>query len=678
MADQSEQEQRAGVLLGMGIDTGGSYTDCVILDLNTNELILTTKSHTTPYDLSVGILNSIDKVFEQGKIKGEDIKLVSVSTTLATNSILQNKGWDVGTILIGYQPDAASELKIEKAFIKGGHDLMGEVIEPLDEQAVRIAVENMASKVKAFAVSAYFGCRNPEHEERTRKIIKEMTGLPVVCGHEMSPQLGMFERTTTAYLNARLLPIIKEFLDKMKASLKERNINAPLKVVKSDGSLTSEEIACERPVETMLSGPAASAVGAGVLSKLKDYLVVDIGGTSTDIGRVSEGNCLLDPEGASVGDWRTRVRALSMRTIGLAGDSRIWINNGCVRAGPERVVPLCLAAKKYSKLAERIEYCKDTDFFIAHNAGNAQLEETEQEVFNAIEKLQPVTFEDLICELSKPKPLIQSNIKKLKAQYVIEGCGLTPTDLFHYQGTYVEWDAEVAKKGVATLASIAKITPDELVSTALNFVYRNVAKEVIKKLLFDEIESSQPLCDICNYLLDKSVSGKKDLFGFKAWTDYPIVAVGGSVGLLMPPVCERLGTKLVLPPYYEVGNAVGAISGLVMETATLQIVPKEEGVVIFGLNVPVLLKGDEALDFAKKEATRIAMEKAERVGIREPHIKTLIKPMGEKARVLFYQLGETLSQEDVESAKETIISCGSEVIVTVIGKPAVRITTVWK
>lgn len=661
---------RMAQILGMGIDTGGSYTDCVILDLITNELILATKSHTTPYDLSVGILNSIDKVFEQGKIKGENIRLVSVSTTLATNSILQNKGWEVGTILVGYQPNNVKDLKIDKVLIKGGHDLNGNAIEPLDEEAIKAAVQNMASKVKAFAVSAYFGNRNPAHEVRTREIIKEMTGLPVVCGHEMTAKLGMYERTTTAYLNARLLPIIKEFLDKMKNSLKERNISAPLMVVKSDGSLTSEVVARERPVETMLSGPAASAVGAGVLSKLKDYLVVDIGGTSTDIGRVTEGNCVLDSEGASVGDWITRVKALSMRTVGLAGDSRIWINNGRGWVGPERVIPLSLAAKKYPKLAEKIEASKDTDFFIAHNASNAKLGDFEQEVFNGIERLQPATFEELMRDLGKPAPLIATNIKSLKAKYVIEGCGLTPTDLFHYQGTYVEWDVETAKKGVATLAASAKMTSDELVSGALNFAYNNIAKEIAKKLLFDEIEN-QPLCDACNYLLDKAVSGKKGPFMLKATTDYPIVAVGGPVGLLMPQVCERLGTKLVLPQHYEVGNALGAISGLVMESATVQIVPKGDGTaVIFGLNEPFTMPIDEAVDFTKKEATKLAMERAEKAGVQNPRVKVAVQPIGEKAMILFYQLGQSLSQEDVQNADETTISCGSEITISVIGKPA--------
>ncbi len=630
-------------VLGMGTDTGGSNTQSVIIDLEKREIIEIGIAKTTPYDFSVGIINSINNAFGQGRVKGEEIKLVSVSTTLATNSILQNKGWNVGTLLI--QPGDIKELRNNQAFVKGGHDLMGEEIEPLDELAVRSAVESMANKVKAFAVSAYFGCRNPEHEIRTREIIKELTGLPVICGHEMSPRLGMDARTTTAYLNARLLPIIKEFLDKIKMSLVERSINAPLMVVKSDGSLTSEAVARERPVETMLSGTAASAVGAVVLSKLKDFIVVDIGGTSTDIGIVIDGNCQIDSEGASVGDWRTRVRALSMRTVGLAGDSRIWINNGYVRAGPERVIPLCLAAKKYPKLREKIESSKRTDFLIAHSARNANLEKIEQQVFSAIERLQPVTLNELLQEIAKPAALIQTIIKDLKAQYIIEGVGLTPTDLFHFQGTYTEWDVEISKKGVSVFASNLGASPSELVIGALNLIYNRLCKEVTKKLLFDEI-GEKSVCDTCEYILDKASSGEGTRCGIKITANLPIVAIGGPVGLMMPPVCERLNTKLVLPPYYAVGNAVGAISGVVVETVTVQIIPNpavEDQVRIFGLEKPVYTVADTARNYALTEATRLLRERTVIAGIQDPQIKTQVKTMGE----------------------------GTEIIVTAIGKPTI-------
>lgn len=657
-------------VFGLGIDTGGTNTQSVIIDMETGEIIQTGISNTTPYDLSIGIINSISNTFRQGTIKGEEVKLVSVSTTLATNSILQNKGWEVGTILIGYQPDAVKELKIDKALVKGGHDLSGDEIDFLDEDTVRKAIEVRSGRVKAFAVSGYFGCRNPEHEIRVRELIQEMTGLPVVCGHEMSPRLGMYERTTTAYLNARLLPIIKEFLDKIKMSLKERNINAPLMVVKSDGTLTSEALAREIPVETILSGPAASAIGAGVLTKLKDFIVVDIGGTSTDIGMVKDGNCIIDPEGASVGDWRTRVSALSMRTVGLAGDSRIWINNGHIWAGPERVLPLCLAAKKFPILAKKLEDTNCTDYFIAHSADNAKLEETDKEVFKAIERLQPVTFEELMRDTGKPAPLIQNSIKSFKAQYIIEGVGLTPTDLYHYQGAFVAWDVETSKKGVNTLAENLKISPEELVNRALNFAYNNVTKEIIKKLLFDEM-GEESTCDTCHYILNKASSGAEDLFSFKAATKFPIVAIGGPVGLMMPPVCQRLNAKLVLPKHYEAGNAVGAISGIVMETVSVQITPKEEGVAaIFGIGEPVYLPGDQAMEFAQKEAERLALERAAKAGIEDPRVKIVVRPLGEKAQVLFYELGQDLSKEEVQSGgKQMTISCGVEVVATAIGKP---------
>ncbi len=633
-------------VLGMGIDTGGSNTQSVIMDLEKREIIEIGIASTTPYDFSVGIINSINNAFGQGRVKGEQIKLVSVSTTLATNSILQNKGWKVGTIIIqtgdAKKSEMKEEMEIEQAFVKGGHDLMGEAIEPLDEEAVRSAVKAMANKVKAFAVSAYFGCRNPEHEIRTREIITEMTGLPVICGYEMSPRLGMDTRTTTAYLNARLLPIIKEFLDKMKKSLIERNINAPLMVVKSDGSLTSEIIARERPVETMLSGTAASAVGAVVLSKLKDFIVVDIGGTSTDIGMVIDGFSQIDSEGASVGDWRTRVRSLSMRTVGLAGDSRIWINKGRVWAGPERVIPLCLGAKKYPKLREKIESSKCTDFLIAHSWENADINKSELEVFSAIEKLQPVTFQELLQDLDKPANLIQSYIRDLKAQYVIEGIGLTPTDLFHYQGTFSEWDVETSKKGVSVFASNLGVSQSELVNRALNFVYDLVCKEVIKKLLYDEI-GEKPWNDTCEYLLDKAASGRGGRFGMKMTVNYPIVAVGGPVGLLMPPVCERLNTKLVLPPYYAVGNAVGAISGVVMETVTVQIIPNpavEGQARIFGLEKPVDIVANGARDYALTEASKLLRERAVMAGIHDPNIKTMVRPMGEGTEIILTAIGK--------------------------------------
>jgi N-methylhydantoinase A/oxoprolinase/acetone carboxylase beta subunit len=667
------EKQREKQVLGLGVDTGGTYTDCVVVDLNTGMLISKSKSFTTPYDFSQGIIKSIDLALGQGLVDVNDIKLVSISTTLATNSILQGKGWEVGIVLIGYQPAGIQELGAEIAFVRGGHDIQGKELEPLDEVAVKSAAENMARRVEAFAVSSYFGVRNYMHEFRARKIIEETVGLPVVCGHEMSPRLGMYERTVTAYFNARLLPIISEFIDKVKDSLKNKNINAPLMIVKGDGSLTSEVVARERPVETILSGPAASAIGAGVLSNLKDYVIVDIGGTSTDIGIVQNGFSKVNPEGAVVGGWRTRVRALDMRTVGLAGDSRIWVKEGKIMVGPERVVPLSLAVKDFPKLRDKIKFYKTTDFLMVCKREINEFDKGEREVYEVIAKLQPATLQEIYREKGLPASLLQDRVQRLKARYTVEGIGLTPTDLLHYQGIYTEFDAEIAKEGITIFASNMNLAPDEFVKIVMNIIYNNIAMEIAKKLLFDEL-GNESTCETCLSILDKALTGEGGNINFSVKAKYPIVAVGAPVKAYMPKIAEKLNTKLVIPPHYEVGNAIGAISGCVIESVRIEIVPGESGrCSVFGFGQPIVLPADEAFEYALNEAKRVAKERAIRAGAQNPQLKVEMGPSETKAKFLHLEMGNGARniEEKIRKTGYSTISFGTEIVVTAIGKPAI-------
>jgi len=150
-----------------------------------------------------------------------------------------------------------------------------------------------------------------------------MCDLPVVCGHELSVRLNYVERANSAVLNARLLPLIKELLQAAGESLRQRGIDATLMVVKGDGTLISEQVACQRPVETILSGPAASVNGAQVLTGQKQAVVVDIGGTTTDTAMLENGTIRISERGASVAGWRTAVDAAKLTTIGLGGDSHL-------------------------------------------------------------------------------------------------------------------------------------------------------------------------------------------------------------------------------------------------------------------------------------------------------------------------------------------------------------------
>ena len=188
----------------------------------------------------------------------------------------------------------------------------------------------------------YASVRNPEHELMVKRRAIELLGLPVVCGHEMTGALGYYERTVTTVLNARLLPLIHQLLDDMKRVMDRMGITAPLMVVRGDGSLMRSDYAADRPVETILSGPAASVAGARFLSGCENGIVVDMGGTTTDIAGLRHGDCAVSEEGAILSGWRTRVRALEIFTFGLGGDSEIVVSDkGDVQIGPRRVVPLC-------------------------------------------------------------------------------------------------------------------------------------------------------------------------------------------------------------------------------------------------------------------------------------------------------------------------------------------------
>ena len=316
----------------LGIDAGGTYNDAVLINPQNGTVSHKAKALTTPYDLSIGIGNALDLL-----IIGEETKisLVSISTTLATNSIVEEHGGRVGLILIGYDGDLIKRNSLEtrlpvSAFylINGGHDVKGEVVNPLDIQAAEQAVLELYPLVDAFAVSGYFSVLNPEHEIKVRDIINRHGGKPVVCGHEITNQLDAIKRVATVVLNARLLPVIGQLLDGVRNELQKRSIEAPLMVLKGDGSLVDEKYARLRPVETVLSGPAASAIGAHFLSQLDNAVVVDMGGTTTDIANLEDGLPWTNPSGAIIGSWQTSVRAADLRSIGLGGDSSISVDRG--------------------------------------------------------------------------------------------------------------------------------------------------------------------------------------------------------------------------------------------------------------------------------------------------------------------------------------------------------------
>lgn len=325
----------------IGIDTGGTYTDAVLLDTKggISRIIRKSKAFTTHDRLETGIEESISKLC----VSGTDFLLIDkvvLSTTLATNAIVEGNLHKVGVIIVGDMPKG----KIASGYIRqvpGKINIKGRMLVNVNREKTLRALSELRPHVQAIAVSGASSVRNPMMEQEVRNIIRDACDLPVMCGHEFVNELGYLERTNTVTINAGLLPIINRFLDAIKNVLNDFKINAPIFVVKGDGSIATEKFICERPIETVLSGPAASMIGTIHLTGVKDAVVSDMGGTTTDTGIVENQRVALSKEGAKIGDWRLKIKSAKLYTSGLGGDSQIKEDKGAFSIGPKRVLPAC-------------------------------------------------------------------------------------------------------------------------------------------------------------------------------------------------------------------------------------------------------------------------------------------------------------------------------------------------
>ncbi|MBE6525729.1 MAG: hydantoinase/oxoprolinase family protein [Thermoplasmata archaeon] len=626
---------------GLGFDTGGTYTDAVIIDMENGSVVCSSKSLTTRNDLSLGIKGSIEG-FDSSLF--ENIKMVSLSSTLATNSIVEGKGCRVALIAVGREFDRSIHVD-EYVCIKGGHNLNGQEKEPLDIDAAKEFLKSVKNKVDGIAITSYLSVRNPEHENRLYELTKEMLDVPVVCGHELSSSLGYNERTVTCIMNARLIPIIKELIVSVKKVMEENGIKAPLMIVKGDGSIMGESVALHRPIETILSGPAASLIGAKNLTGVQDAIVMDMGGTTTDIGILRNGTPRLEKEGAIIGGKRTRVLAAEIATSGIGGDSRIVVNGNELKLTSLRVVPLCIAASKWPHVKEKLKEVADAPSRFVPACLSEDKITQENEFFIKLKDLDvsfltedDVKFLETIVD--EPKNLTEIseiigvhpysiNIPKMEELGMIQRIGLTPTDLLHGEGSYVQFDAEGSMNGIIHQAKKLKITPEEFIVKAKDAVITKISTELLKKLFFEETKHMEPDV-IAKDLMNKAISGKDGLdYGCRIKLNKPIIGIGAPVSAYFPKVAEIFGTELLLSEYSHVGNAVGAITGNIIESINILIVPfKGEGAaedprctLFASFGKMEFEKYSEAIEYAKQEGAKVVGERALAAGADKFEIK---------------------------------------------------------
>lgn len=642
----------------LGLDTGGTYTDAVLFD-ETDGVQASAKALTTKHDLAIGIGEAVRTVLAESDTDPvAEIGLVSVSTTLATNAVVEGQGRRACLMLIGFDESALDRAGLRQAlgddpvvFIGGGHSPHGEALQPLDLEVARTAIAEHAEGVSAFAVAGHFAVRNPEHEIALRDLLHELTDRPVTCGHELSSNLDAPRRALTTLLNARLIPLLQQLILAVGDLLGELGIKAPLMVVKGDGSLISAETALNRPIETVLSGPAASAIGAYHLSGERDVMVADIGGTTTDIALLRDGLPLLRRDGADVGGWRTMVEAVAVHTVGLGGDSEVHFSREQgLMLGPRRVVPLSLLALQHPEILPQLRDMAETPPKGDHGGRFALRLRSLDPGAPPLRKADAVLWEMLE---DGPQPLgrLITNylearaLERLVAAGLAIVAGFTPSDAAHVLGQHGSWSGDGAKLG-------AKIWLDELTSLGISAVYgpimdsnsnaglegfcAAVIEQVVRQtgetlvaaaLAEDRGGGSDAFArpqGLGRYLVDRALSGDTvptargtaSLLNVALRLGVPLAAIGAPAATYYPAVAERLGTRLVLPPHGEVCNAVGAVASGVMQRVSLLITAPREGQFRLHLTEGTsdFVDLEAAAETAEREAGRLAETRARQAG----------------------------------------------------------------
>jgi N-methylhydantoinase A/oxoprolinase/acetone carboxylase beta subunit len=579
----------------LGVDTGGTYTDAVLI--RDEEVVLArAKALTTRHDLAIGVGEAVRAVLAASNVAPADVGMASLSTTLATNALVEGQGGRVALIYVGFRAQDLEAQGLSDALagdpvcvLAGGHNHDGSQVVSLDETALLTFLETHKSDVSGFAVAAQFATRNPAHEQRVMELVRDVTGRPVSASHQLSAKLGGPKRALTAVLNARLIGMIDALIGRAEAELRAIGIEAPMMVVRGDGALMSSAQARMRPIETILSGPAASIVGARWLTGADHALVSDIGGTTTDVAILKGGRPAIDPDGARVGPYRTMVEAVAMRTTGLGGDSEVHFVGaglrGGVTLGPRRVIPVSLMAQQAPQvvlpaLEAQLRATTPGDHdgrFVRAVAGvhDGGLGAREADLLSRIgEGVQP------LGAVLRTR-MEQGALKRLVARGLVQVSALTPSDACHVLGRVAVWDINAARMACQLFgrrrtgagevlardpAQMAQMIVDQLThQTGIALLQAALAEDGLDEGLATHV------------LVQKGLGGHTGALRIETGLGVPVVGLGASAASYYPAVGELLGSEMILPADAGVANAIGAVVGRVTMRQSGTVTSPSEG-----------------------------------------------------------------------------------------------------
>ena len=633
-------------MIRLGIDTGGTYTDAVVIDTDNVQVLAKAKSLTTKENLARGIIGAMDGIPRETL---EQVEHVALSTTLATNACVEGKGGRAKLIIVGTTDEILRRVDAERVFGIPYADVItteyvgsfdGSEVTVPDWEALCQSNPSFFEEAESFGIASLYALNNGAIVEHSgAEFLRNRFGKLVVEATTVAVEPNVIGRGATALLNARLVPVIEESLDAIDNALAERGLSVPVSVVRSDGTLMSSELARTRPVETILSGPAASVTGAQVLVGSPECLIVDIGGTTSDMSIVHEW-WPNRTDGIIIGGWKTQVAGVAIDTIALGGDTVVrYTKNSRLELGTRKVTPLCIAASRWPRIKRALKWYYQTapvDFYsryeflyLMRNPGDlSRFREPDRRLLEILQEGPLLLYDDRAA-------ITGLKLQQLEDEGVVMRCGFTPTDAMHLKGDFDEFDVEASRLGARCLLKtyrgktasededeIAKLA-DEVYELA-EFRLFEQALGVLSQDMFwpnGTTKLDSQMHELAKRAWDRRHDDETHAFDVRFSGDTRFIGIGAPTHVFLEEAASALNVAPMMPKHAEVANAIGAAASRVAVETTVRVNPVREssGVVSYyqvcgNEKMLTFEESGKALEAARELAREQAFAEARRRG----------------------------------------------------------------
>ncbi len=548
----------------LGIDTGGTYTDSVIICEQDRHIVAKAKVFTTHDELSDGIRSCIGKMnFEDVK----KIKAVHLSSTIAVNKILEGGAEAIGLLQIN--KCAAGKLPCRYRYVVSLPPNCSKGLVEINECDMAEIRKMFSGNVKAVVVAAPPSKYSADTEMSVAGIIEEKLGIKCagascLCGHD-----SYSTKIINAVFTVFLKPVVEKFIGSVRKIIGEYGIADNVFIVNALGKLITCDEAVHNPLETVFSGLAASVNGGIALTDENDFLLVDMGGTSSEVTRIINRNFSEIKGVSKIDGYAVKEKTMNIKSYGVGGDSYIRITQ-CkdIQVGPCRAIPLCVAADRYSYLYDEIvTYRKPADYEIL----------TSQEIncYIGIKGAQLIglnNMEALTARYLMDNPhnvfyiaehfntdVDALHMDRLVKQNAVRLISLTPTDILHAEGRFNRWDSRISLAAVTRMADAMGAEKEEFLKAVNENIINALSKVCMQGIAsFEDVEFDFDECSGAEFILNSFFENKNRLLKTEFSINRPIVAVGAPAGAWMDKVADKMKTKAIIPEHGEVANAYGA------------------------------------------------------------------------------------------------------------------------